>query len=206
MKNNKGFGKFEVLTVIVLLLVVFAFIAYKFLGGASSQKLDTMKESAVSFSKAVTVNHNTFHNTENIYLGEVIDEQLIKPIKNPLGKGNCSESESVVHMRNGLPYVTLRCGDYLIDGESISSKKDVDIYKVSNWSEKKTNDDDEEKTFYNCVDNGKEVFDEYYEDLYFVYQINKKYQTSYFFISHVSKTCEVKEKKMYRTKSLFELD
>ena len=53
MKNNKGFAKFEVITIVLILLVVFAFLFYMILNGASGQKFTTMKENANSFSKAV---------------------------------------------------------------------------------------------------------------------------------------------------------
>lgn len=203
MKNNYGFGKFEVLTVIVVLLGIFAFLAYSLLGGVSSQKLQTMKDNANSFSRTVANNMNSFHNTENVYLGEAVDEQIIKKIKNPVGGGYCSLSESFVHFDAGMPYVTFRCGDYLIENVNFTGSNDFPIYKVSDWSEKKTNDDDEEIVLYNCTDNGKQVFDEYYQELYFVYLINKKYNTDHFFASTVDSICKVEKKTFYRTKEEF---
>ena len=200
MRNNKGYGKFEVLTVIVLLLGIFAFLAYVFLGGVSGQKLQTMKDNANRFSRTVANNMNSFHNTETVYLGEAIDEEILKNIKNPVGKGNCSVSESFVHFTDGMPYVTFRCGDYLIENVNFTGKSDYPVYKLSDWSETKTGDNVEEKELYNCTDNGKEVFDEYYEELYFVYLVNKKYGTSHYFASSVDSTCKVVKKTFYRTK------
>lgn len=202
MKNNYGFGKFETLTIIVLLMALFAFLAYTFLGGTSSHKLEAMKESASSFSKTVTTNISTFHYTNKVYLGEAVDEQLIKNIKSPVSKGYCSVSASYVELIDGYPYTTMQCGNILIEKANFADKN-VPMYQVGDWVDKKENSDDEEMTFYNCTDNGKEVFDEYFEELYFVYQVNKKYGTNYFFASRVTQ-CEVVEKTMYRTKKLLE--
>ena len=96
----------------------------------------------------------------------------------------------------------MQCGNILIEKANFADKN-VPMYQVGDWVDKKKNSDDEEMTFYNCTDNGKEVFDEYFEELYFVYQVNKKYETNYFFASRVTQ-CEVVEKTMYRTKKLLE--
>ncbi len=202
MKSNHGFGRFEVLTVIVVLLGIFAYLGYKVVNG-SYHKYETMKDSAINFSKAVTVNFSSFHNSETVYLDEVVDEQLLKKIKSPVSSGYCSGSESVVELIDGMPYVTLRCGNVLIDKVNFSeTDQKIDYYKVSNWSEQKKNDTDEEITLYNCIDNGKEVFDEYYQELYFVYRINKEYETSYYFASSVKSVCQVVSKTFYRTKEV----
>ena len=205
MKNNFGFGKFEVLTVIVLLMIVFGILAYNLLGGVSSKKFDTMQEQAIKFGNTVTTNLNTFHNTEHVYLGEVVDEKLLSGIKNPFGVGYCSISESNVYVESGLPIVTLRCGSYLIDSVRFSGEKNADIYEVSDWNEKKSKDENvEEKVLYNCKDNGKMKFEEYYDELYFVYLINKDYNSSYYFANQIKEECEVVSKTFYRTKTLVE--
>lgn len=203
MRNNYGIGRFEILTVIVVLLGIFVYLGYTFLGGTTSYKLSAMTDSAVNLSKAVTVNISSFHNTENVYLGEAIDEAIIKKIKNPVQKGFCSESESMVRLVDDLPTVTLRCGKYLLEDYSVKSKK-AEFYQVSDWSEKELeNDSVEEVTLYNCVKNGKELFNEYYEELYFVYLVNKEFQTDYYFANNVNKdNCEVVSKVFYRTKEL----
>lgn len=201
MKNNKGFGKFEVITMMLLLIVIFAFAFYMLLNGANGQRLSTMKENAVTFSKTVSTNIASFHNTNYVYLQEAVDEKLLKGIKNPFGKGNCSESESFIHIKDGLPYTTLRCGNMLIDDANLA--KDIQVYEISEWSETKKNDDDDEMTFYNCTDGDKEVFDKYYEELYFIYMLNKKYGTNYYYHDTVS-VCKVETKQMYRSKTLLE--
>ena len=205
MKNNKGFGKFEVLTVIVLIMALSAFLLYVFLGGTTSKKIDAMKDSAISFSKVVTTNIASFHNTENVYLQEAIDEGLLKDIKSPVGGGNCSGSESLVQLIDGMPYVTLKCGKLLIEKTNFSSKSEVNVYEVSNWTtDKLTGDNVEEKELYNCEDNGKELFSEYNEELFFVYKVNQSYETSHFFADSVGSTCKVLKKTFYRTKKPIE--
>lgn len=200
MKNNKGFGKFEILTVLVLMLVVFCILSMNLFGGVSKQKLETMKKSAVSFTNAVTTNIATFHNTETVYLQEVIDEKLISPIKSPVGGGNCSSADSYVELIDGMPYVTLKCNNVLFEKENLVNSN-IKAYKVSDWMTDKKKDDMEERVLYNCNSKGKEIFDRYYDELYFVYEINKKYGTDYYFASDVEE-CKVVSKTFYRTKEL----
>ena len=201
MKNSLGFGKFEILTVIVLLLGIFAFLLYGLLGGASHRKIEAMKDNAISFSKIVTANISSFHNTETVYLQEAIDERLMSSMKSPVSGGNCSVNESFVHLKSGLPYVTLRCGKFLIEDANFSGNQENDVYEISNWSLKKISGDGvEKKTLYNCKESNKEVFSEYYEELYFVYEINKKYNTDYYFADDISSNCKVVSQTFYRRK------
>ena len=46
---------------------------------------------------------------------------------------------------------------------------------------------------------GKLVFPDYYEELYFVYELNKKYNSNYYYSNGV-KECKVVSKTFYRTK------
>ena len=202
MKNNKGFVKFEVVTIILVLLIVFAFLFYMILNGAGGQKFETMKENASLLSKAVATNIGSFHYTNTVYLEEAIDEGVFNKIKNPFGSGNCDASESKVETIDGKTYVTLRCGKYLLEKENFADTKNVPFYEVGEWTEKKPEGNDvEEKEMYNCLDNDQEVFDQYHEELYFVYQVNKKYETDFYFAKDVDNdgVCEVETKTFYRT-------
>lgn len=201
MRNNKGFGKFEVLTIIVLIMILGVILLCNVLGGVSKQKIETMKKSAISFSSTATTNMSSFHNSENVYLQEVIDEELMGPIKSPVGFGKCSNSESFVEMIDGMPYVTLNCNNILIDKENFTDD-DINVYKVSDWMEEKKSKDMEKRVLYNCVKDNKEVFDEYYDELYFVYEVNKKYDTDYYFAADIKDNCKVVSKTFYRTKEL----
>ena len=130
MMNEKGFGKFEVLTIIVLLLAIFAYLMYSLLGGASKQKINAMKDSAVTFGKTVAGDTNSFPNPDNIYLDEAIENGLMNKIKSPVSRGYCDGSESKFTMINGSVHVTLKCGDYIINEAPIENKADIKVYKV----------------------------------------------------------------------------
>lgn len=202
MKNNKGMGKFEVLTMIVLFIAIAAYILWYFLSGSNGTKFNTMKKNAVSFSKTVSTNINSFHNTETVYLGEAINEGLLVAVKSPFTGKDCSVSESKVEMQKDMPAVTLRCDNYLIDKVRFSGNyNDVPIYKVTDWSlEKPKGDNIEEKTLYNCLDGGQEKYPEYYEELYFVSRINDDYGRSHYFANTVDTDCKVVSKTFYRIK------
>ncbi len=209
MRNNRGSGRFEIITVIVLLLVIFAVGAYMILGGANNQKFNTMKENAWSFSKTVATNIASFHYSNVVYLGEAIDEGLFSSIKNPFGKGDCDITESKVETIDGKPYVTLKCGKYLIDQASFEDKNNVSILEVSEWTTEKPKDADsdnlEEVTMYNCLDGDKEIFDNYYEELYFIFKYNKEFGTDIYFASDVlGNECELTSKTFYRTHKVVE--
>ena len=202
MRNSFGFGKFEVLTVIVLLLIIVSILGYITLGGVSEQKISTMKDSALSFSRIVGSNISSFHNVDTVYLEEAIKEKVTRDIKNPFGFGNCDGSQSFVHFENGSSFVTLKCGHYLIDNAGFNDMDKVDIYKVSDWSTEKTKKDNiEERKLYNCKKNGKQVYEDYTEELYFVFKYNYDYHTDYYFANDVD-DCEVQTKTFYRQKTV----
>ena len=134
MKNNKGFAKYELITVIVLVLVVFAYLMNCVLGGTSNTKIQALKESALNFSKAVSINASEFNNFEVVYLKEAYEEKVLETLKNPFGAGNCDETESKIEFVNGQPYVTLKCGNYALFNEDFSNPKNVDVYEVSDWT------------------------------------------------------------------------
>lgn len=202
INSRKGFGKFEVLTMIIVLLAIFAYLMYTILGGADKQKFETFRDNAVTFSKTAATNFSSFHNFENVYLNEVIEEELMNKIRSPFSSNYCDEMESKVEMIDGQAYVTLKCDEYLIDKSKTNSKNDLKIYKVGDWTLKQTSKDDEKKTLYNCSINGKEIFDDYMEELQMVSRINRDYQTDFYFSNDVRSVCDVVTKDFYRTKEL----
>ena len=203
MRNNKGLGRFETIVVILLVLIVFTFLFKVFLDGSSGKHFDTMRSDALSFGKTVSTNANFYHTSDMVTLAEAIDEKTIGKIKNPVGSGFCDEKESKVFINNGKYLVTLRCGDYLIDSEGLNNMENAPIYEIGEWKEKEFESADK-LTLYNCEEAGKEVFSEYYPELYFVYQINKKYSTDYYNVSSVESTCKVLSKEFYREKKEIE--
>lgn len=205
MMNNKGFMRFEVVTVMLIGIVAFCGGAFLILKSANNQRINTMSTNGLKLSEVVATNIASFKNLNTVYLQEVINEELLNNIKNPFDGGNCDATESRVDMISGKPYTTLRCGKYLIDKENIKDVNETKIYKISDWkNEKITGEDVEEKKFYNCKKDGKNIYDEYLEDGYLVARINHDYDTNYYFIEELSNFCEkVVEKTYYRTKKEF---
>lgn len=202
MKNNKGFGKYELITVIVILMVIVAFLLWRFLGDANSEKYNTMKKSATVLSQTITTNFDSFHNTETAYLGEAIREGFISPIKSPFSGNECSSIESKIEMKNAKAMVTLRCDDYLIDGANAGDSYDkIHIYKVSDWSLKKPEGKVEKRVLYNCLDGGTEKYEEYTEELYFVSLINNDYGSDHYDAKSIKNECKVVSKTFYRVKN-----
>lgn len=203
-KNNKGFGRLEVLIMMAILLVIFAFIMYLLLQGANKQRVETMKENALNFSKTVVSNISSFKNINVVYLDEAIDEEVSKNIPSPFGEKYCDPAQSKVESSEGKAYVTLKCGRMLIKHAEFKPNEEVKVYEVSDWSATKPQEDKEkgitveEATFYNCEVDGKEKYDTYYEDFYLVYKINKDFGTNYYFKENIT-NCTVKPKKLFRT-------
>ena len=73
MINNKGFGKFETLTIIVVLIAVSAFLLYCTLGAADSRNFPKLRADAAYFNKIVFSNLDSFVNEDYITLGVAID-------------------------------------------------------------------------------------------------------------------------------------
>lgn len=202
MKNNFGFGKFELLTVLVLLIILIAYLMYSMLGdGNIDKKIEKMRDEAIQFNKAVYTNMDSFHNERVVYLEEVIEQGFFDSIKSPFSSNKCDVSESKVEtVSQNERYVTLKCDDYLIKRQRSSDLSNVTIYQVGKWSTKKNGEDDEEKILYNCEKDGKEGFDDYYEEGYFLLQLSKEYSNYFYDITDVSdQVCHKIEKKYYRT-------
>ena len=198
--NNKGSVRFEIMTIIVLIISIFVFVMYFILQGVNNQKYTTMKDNGISFSKTVTVNIASFHYPDIVYLEEAIDEGVIRPIKNPLGRGYCDVAQSRIDMINGQPFTTLVCGDYMIDKATFKANDKVKVFQISDWTEEKIKGNNvQQRKLYNCLDGDKELFDQYYEELYFIYRYNKEYNADVYFANQVTE-CEVVSKTFYRTR------
>ena len=202
MKNNKGIGKPELMTMILIFMIVFCLVLWYFIGVANRERYNTLRKSASSMSQTLTTNLNSFHNTEVAYLGEGIREGFLSAISSPFSGKNCSPSESKIVMKDAKAYVTLKCDDYLIDDADPSNYEALPIYKVSEWTTKKPKGKSEKKVLYNCLDGGKEKYEEYYEELYFVAQINNDYGSDHYDVSTMGNECVVVNKTFYRTKKL----
>lgn len=197
MKNSK----YQLLTVIVLLLIIGSVLMCNILDGTSSEKLSVFRYSATSFSTAVSVNMDAFENAGVVYLDEVIDKDLMDSIKSPFSSNNCDINESKVEFDSGNKYVTLKCDDYLIDHVSSGEINNTAIYEVGKWSEDTSSKTSQNRKLYNCSRDGKLIFDQYYEEDYFVYKLNTLNNTDYVSINDIdSKDCNVVSKTFHRTK------
>ena len=207
MKSNVGIGTKEIMIVGLLIIVVIAFLMYNILGGASNQKLNTFRENASTFSKSMITNQSSFRNVEVIYLGEAIEEGVMKDIKNSLGSGYCDRENSKVSFRDGRVYTTLKCGKYLIDDYEIENSSDIPIYVVSEWSSEKFEGDNvEEITLYNCYEGSRLVFDQYYEEQYLIFMVNDQYNEAARTLEGIERktALTVTSKTFYRTKDVYE--
>lgn len=202
MKNNKGIGKFELLTMLLIFMVAFVLVLWYFIGVANRERYNTMRKSASSMSQTLATNMNSFHNTAVAYLGEGIREGFISAVSSPFSGKNCSISESKVVIKDGKQYVTLKCDNYLIDNQYAIDYESFKIYKVSDWQTKKPIGKYEKKVLYNCLDGGKEKYDEYTEELYFVSNINNDYGKEYYDVKSMQNECDIVTKTFYRTKKL----
>lgn len=204
MMNNKGAMRFEFITMVALFIILLCGGLMIILNGASKQKFNTMIDSALNFSHTVAGNTSAFAKVDLVFLNEVINENLIDEIKNPFGAGYCDKYQSYVSIKNGSPYVTLICGDYLIDNTKITDKEKVDFYKISKWSKNKPSGDFEKKELYNCKgSNGKEMFDSYLDEAGLIARLNVENGTSYYSINEVSDSCDLMKNVFYRKKNLF---
>ena len=204
MKNNKGLGRFETIVITLVLLVIFAFLFKVLLDSVSGKDFSAMRSNAASFGKAVNTNADFFHNSGKVSLGEAIGEKTINKIKNPVGKGYCDESESkVVLNEDGKYLVTLRCGEYLIDSEPLTTIESAKIYEIGECQDKEFEGADK-ITLYNCDNSGSNLYPDYYDELYFIYKINQDNGTNYFNADSVEATCKVLKKDCYRTKKVME--
>ena len=204
MINNKGFGKFETLTIIVVLIAVSAFLLYCTLGAADSRNFPKLRADAAYFNKIVFSNLDSFVNEDYVTLGEAIDQRLIDDFKSPFSRNKCDKGETFVITRERERYVTIKCDDYLIDNVDSNSLDKAPIYKVGEWQEEPIEGENvQSMELFNCDDNGSMVLDHFSSDSYLVHEVNKKYTTRYYTSSDID-ACNVVSKTFYRTKELAE--
>ena len=201
--KNKGIAKHEFITVIALALGVTCLLMTFILKGIDHQRINVMKRDASSFLRTVTTNIDAFRNPDAVYLGEAVQEEVMDEIKSPFSKDYCDDSESKVEIINGNAYVTLLCDSYLIDKAFIQDYDHIEIYKVNSWTSDKNVENAQSKTLYNCEVDGKELYSNYYEELYFLSRINKDFGTNFNKIEEVKDICKVTHKDFYRTKKLY---
>ena len=202
-KIKKGFGTYEMLTVCVMLLIIVAVsLAYVFKTDYK-EKYDVMRYNARMFSLTA----NNFYmdgdymdgkNSATYYLKMLLDQKLTSEIKNPFqGNKYCNPFTSKVEIKDNKKYVTLECGNYLIYYQD-SSVTPYTIYQIGSWSSHKSSNDNQIVTFYNYKQDDKDMFDEDLEYDMFLYEYNKKMNTSYSKIEDLPNQDAIEKITLYR--------
>lgn len=197
--KNKGFLRFETITIILIIILLFAGGMYLLIQMTDKAKPNTMNKSSLTFIRALDISENAFSTYRSYYLVQAIDEGVIKDIKSPFSKGNCDVYESKVRFESNFKFVTLKCGDYLIKDRK-SNETSYTIYKVGPWIDTRTNKNDDSRVVYGCDDCG---LDTYYEEPVFVYMFNKVNGTSYSYLDDLKTHHEVTSKEQFRTMEKF---
>lgn len=194
--SSSGIGKFESLTILVVIICLLAGGLYLILNMSKNAKYNSMYQSAIKFVDITSGSEDPFQNYTEYYLTQALDEELLTKMKSPFSEGNCDVNESKVEYDgdNNVYYVTLKCGDYLIKSLN-STDKNFKVYKVSEWSDNKTGKNDQSRDIYSCDSCG---VDGEYEEALFTYLYNKNNGTSYNFLNEI-KDVEVHKKTQYRT-------
>lgn len=198
IKKKKGFGTYEMLTVCVMLLIIFVVLLAYVFRTDYKEKYKVMQYNAKMFALSTVNLYLEDSETDTYYLQMVIDSGVFSTMKNPFkGEKYCNSMTSkVVKGEDNQKYVTLECGNYLIMDQDFLEKK-YTIYQTSKWSTNKDSKYNQNVMFYNYLEDGKEVFDEWLEEDMFLYQYNKMNGTSYDSIKAISDS-EVVSKEMYR--------
>lgn len=198
--NKKGNGNYEFLLIALVCLILTGFILFIAVRNSGDEKFQVFRYNAkVVALNAVIIENET--NKETVYMEEMLDQGLISPIKNPFGGDKlCNAKESKVQMINGERRVTLQCGNYLIYQQSLTDKM-YTVYQVTNWYYDKQESFNEERMVYNLKYEGKNIFDDFYEDILFLNYVNHYLSTDYKSVDQIDKKYEISSMKQYRKRS-----
>lgn len=206
-KNNNGLVLRELLIVIAFFAIIFAFGAYVSFQGGDKRKYEVFVQNARDFATKVSSYRDEYikYNEKEIYLNDIVSINYIKPFKNPFsGGGICDLYESkVVISNNSERYVTLKCGNHLIDTQNVSSSN-YKVYKVSEWKEEIGDATEAESAkLYNYQKNGKVVLDNYVSLKELIIKYNEKENKNIKRIEEIDlENYNVITKTFYRTKKL----
>ncbi len=192
--------RYEGLVIIVVILILFSFCGVYVLNLVNQQKFNAMRDSIYSIGSSVYAYATSSGDTYRVYsLEELNDLGVVDEINNPFNKEeNCSTTFSKAILDNNDVYITLTCGNYVINNVYYKSD-DISIYSVGKWSDINTSTDLEMMLGYNYKVNDKVIFDNYYEKDIFIYMFNKHNKTNYTDISEIQSEYEVIAKNQYRT-------
>lgn len=200
--NNKGWGSYEFLTVVVVCLILTIILLFVVFRLIDDEKFQVFKYNARTIGiNAIDYQINSDFDT--VYLYELVDDGYVTKMKNAFsGDKYCDLYESKVEFTDNAKKVTLRCGEYLIYEQDVADE-DYDIYKITDWSSKEMKGDNiDENTVYNIIIDGEEVFSDYYEEELFIKQVMNKYGKEYSSLNKIKKAYDVKEEEVYRERVL----
>ena len=200
--NNNGRGTYEFLTVMVTCLVCSAILLFTVINNNKKEKFEVFKYNAKTVG-INAVNYNNKTSDDVVYLYELVDANLVTRIKNNFsGDLYCDMYESKVVFSNNNKKVTLKCGDYLIYNQDITSKN-YNIYKVSDWSFNKISGNNVDTVkVYGLMKNGKNLLDSYYEKDLFIKLVATNYGDKYNSFKTIKKNYDIDEKIAYRKRTL----
>lgn len=198
--RKRKFGLYEFFAIIIICLVLTVVLLYAILKLSNKEKYQVFSFNA----KVMAMNAINYNSSDKgtMYLSEMLDLNLISPIKNPFNGKECDIYESKVDFSENIKKVTLKCGEYLIDNEKINNKT-YTIYKVSDWTENKEYENNDMEVVYNITKKGKLLLNDYYQKDLLIKVVNRELHKDYKKISEVKKDYKLVSKKLYRKKTKF---
>lgn len=204
--NEQGFSGTEFLTIVVVATALIAIVLTIALNLTYQDKYKVMKYNAVLFGYNAGMSMVGNHQGK-MYLQTMIEKQLFIQIKNPFaGSKYCDPYASFVEFEGSIKYVTLSCGDYVIEHQDMLSEV-IPIYKVSKWTTEKQDSTVVEQQLqynYHLKDNKQEKLPQYYAEDVFLLRFNQLEKTSYHSIEEIPGTYHVLKREVYRTKKLIQ--
>ena len=165
--NRKGFGNIEIITMLSLLIGLFA-VGMRVVTD-NIQNYSSFKTVANNFADAVAIYKDQFPTKNNVYyLNNVINKGFIDEIINPLNSTEeCDKYESYVDVPEvSKKRVTLVCGNYYLEGTQNSS---YNLYEIGKWSEKKLDNCNETTNIFNYTNkDGVVMIPEYVSQMAFI--------------------------------------
>ena len=206
MIDNRGIAAVGLATLLVCLTIVLGVASYMILKHSDERKYEVFAQNARNFAtKVASYRDGRIKYYKEIYLIDIVSDNYIKPYKNPFnGGGNCDLYESnVITVSGSERYVTLKCGDYIIENQRVSSNN-YKVYKISPWQTTIPNSLEMESIkLYNYQKNGKVVLDEYVVSRELVEEYNKNERKNVKSIDDIDiSEATVITKTFYRSKEL----
>lgn len=200
--DNKGFSKFELMTMLGLLAILFAVGSNLAVGTGVNYK--GFKNLAQSFFSSVSMYRDRYPKGNNkYYLYELIEKGYSNQLKNPANASEeCDIYSSYVEEPPEKPRrVNLVCGNFILVGELNGQYK---VYEVTEWSDVPDASYNDNGVLYNYKKEGKLMLNEYVgeENFLNLFFVNEKKIISSPSEIKSSGEYELSLKAVYRQKTL----